>query len=130
MNFEDILNQWQKQKGNITFTDKDELAENKAQREMLRKPQGAKKLPIEATIDLHGLTRDEAWSRLEHFIADCKRRNLKKVLIIHGKGNHSNNEPVLLYAVRTFINSDRRLGASGHPGIENGGSGATWVIIK
>ncbi len=89
-----------------------------------------KNLPVEAQIDLHGLTREEAWSRLGAFISECSSRRLKKVLIVHGKGNHSEEEPVLKNLVRSFIERDKRLGTSGHPGGIDGGSGATWVIIR
>lgn len=89
-----------------------------------------KNLPVEAQIDLHGLTREEAWSRLDAFISECSSRRLKKVLIVHGKGNHSEEEPVLKNLVRSFIERDKRLGTSGHPCGVDGGSGATWVIIR
>lgn len=89
-----------------------------------------KNLPVEAQIDLHGLTREEAWSRLGAFISECNSRRLKKVLIVHGKGNHSEEEPVLKNLVRSFIEQDKRLGTFGHPGGIDGGSGATWVIIR
>jgi len=54
-------------------------------------------------------------------------------LIVHGKGHHSKERvdvSVLSSMVRTFIELDRRLGASGHPDKRLGGDGATWVIIK
>ena len=35
-----------------------------------------KNLPVEAQIDLHGLTREEAWSRLGAFISECSSRRL------------------------------------------------------
>ena len=89
-----------------------------------------KKLPCEAELDLHGLTREEAWASLENFIGECSRRKLKKVMIIHGKGNHSAEEPVLKDTVRAFIEQDKRLGTSGHPSGADGGRGATWVIIR
>lgn len=89
-----------------------------------------RKKASDATIDLHGLTRDEAWSRLDNFVTECVRRKLQKILIIHGKGNHSNDNPVLTNMVRTFIEKDYRLGESGHPEKKDGGKGATWVIIR
>ena len=118
---------WMRRYG-VFDKDKDfERAENK------RKYTSAaelKNLPVEAQIDLHGLTREEAWSRLGAFISECSSRRLKKVLIVHGKGKHSEEEPVLKNLVRSFIEQDKRLGASGHPGGIDGGSGATWVIIR
>ena len=33
-------------------------------------------------------------------------------------------------SVRLFIEQDKRLGSSGHPDRNNGGTGATWVLLK
>lgn len=87
-------------------------------------------MPAEASIDLHGLTKEEATVRLNAFIEECCRRNLSKIMIIHGKGNHSSNEPVLSKLVHDYIERHYRLGESGHPDKTEGGRGATWVIIK
>ena len=84
----------------------------------------------EAVIDLHGCTRDEAWSRLESFFADCRRRGLQKVLIIHGKGTHSDGGSVLLQVVKQFLEQNRHAGESGLSRKEDGGSGSTWVLLK
>jgi DNA-nicking Smr family endonuclease len=89
----------------------------------------------EATCDLHGLTRDEAHFKLGDFIDECVRKRLKKVLIVHGKGIHSdtlaaNGESILAAEVRSFIEADPRLGAFGRAPGKDGGAGATWVIIK
>jgi DNA-nicking Smr family endonuclease len=53
-------------------------------------------------------------------------------MIIHGKGIHtSGTDPVLGKLVRSFIERDKRCGASGHPKNKaEGGTGATWVILK
>lgn len=111
--------------------DKDEVADEAAENQRLQSREYLKELKPEARIDLHGLTRDEAWDRLNVFVGDCKRRGLKKILIIHGKGNHSSgSDPVLGPMVRSFIEEDARLGTSGHPDRNWGGNGATWVIIK
>ena len=84
----------------------------------------------EARIDLHGLTRDDAWIRLEAFFADCVRRKLEKVLIIHGKGTHSDDDPVLRRMVQLFIEKHPHAGESGYSSKGEGGSGSTWVILK
>ncbi|MDR1747517.1 MAG: Smr/MutS family protein [Spirochaetaceae bacterium] len=88
------------------------------------------KLPVEAHIDLHGLSQVDAWRQLSDFIDMGCRRGFRKVLIIHGKGNHSGDRAVLASLVKEFILRDTRLGASGHPDRRDGGRGATWVIIK
>jgi DNA-nicking Smr family endonuclease len=113
--------------------DKDSLARETEEQERSHNRKYLKKLPVGAKIDLHGLTRDEAWERLDTFIGDCRRRGIQKVLIVHGKGHHSKEQSdvsVLSTMVRTFVELDRRLGASGHPDKKLGGSGATWAIIK
>lgn len=110
--------------------DKDALTEKmKREDRELDRAQLRKKIP-DGTIDLHGLTRDEAWTKLDNFVTECVRRKLQKILIIHGKGNHSSDNPVLALMVRTFIERDARLGESGHPEKKDGGKGATWVIIR
>ena len=112
-------------------TDKDKAADEYAERTKMENREYLRTMRPEARIDLHGLTRDEAWNRLTSFTNDCIRRGLKKILIIHGKGNHSNgSDPVLGPMVKLFIEQNKSLGASGHPDRSMGGSGATWVIIK
>ncbi len=110
--------------------DKDAEEEKIAAREQQQDRNYLRAMPYEATIDLHGLTQDEAYQLLNRFIGDCSRMGLQKVLIIHGKGNHSESEPVLSRMVRSFIERDYRLGESGHPDKAEGGKGATWVIIR
>lgn len=112
-------------------TDKDKEAEEFFERTKMESREYLRTMPPEARIDLHGLTRDEAWARLETFVTDCVSRGLKKILIVHGKGNHSRgSDPVLGLVVRTFIERNSHLGTSGHPDHSQGGTGATWVIIK
>ncbi|MBR1403432.1 MAG: Smr/MutS family protein [Treponema sp.] len=112
-------------------TDKDKAADEYAERAKMESREYLRTMRPEARIDLHGLTRDEAWTRLTSFVNDCIRRGLKKILIIHGKGNHSHgSDPVLGAMVKTFIEQNKNLGSSGHPDRTMGGTGATWVIIK
>lgn len=113
--------------------DKDAEAEQALIREQSHDRVYLKNMIPGAKIDLHGLTRDEAWTRLDEFVTDCSRRGIGKILIVHGKGNHSREQPgvcVLSEMVRSFIECDSRLGTSGHPDKKQGGNGATWVIIK
>lgn len=112
-------------------TDKDKVADEAEEAQRLNSREYLHALKPEARIDLHGLTRDEAWEKLNVFVGDCKRRGLRKIIIVHGKGIHSTgSDPVLGPMVRSFIEQDSRLGTSGHPDRNNGGNGATWVLIK
>lgn len=89
-----------------------------------------KKLPPEAEIDLHGKTTDESDQLLSEFLKGSSRKGLRKVLIIHGKGNHSKTGPILGTWVKHFLETSYLCGETGHPDKRDGGSGATWVILK
>jgi DNA-nicking Smr family endonuclease len=84
----------------------------------------------DAVIDIHGLTRDSAWEALERFFGEARRGGLEKLLVIHGKGNHSSGEAVLKRSVREFIERCPFAGESGREKAAAGGDGATWVLLK
>ncbi|MCF7945951.1 MAG: Smr/MutS family protein [Spirochaetia bacterium] len=90
----------------------------------------AKDLLPQRVLDLHGMVSDTAHKTTMNFLKQASRDGLKKVLIIHGKGNHSQEEPVLKRVVKTCIDVSPHAGLSGTPGRALGGSGATWVLIK
>lgn len=46
----------------------------------------ARRLPVEATLDLHGMTRDAAQQALTRFILLAGERGQRTVLVITGKG--------------------------------------------
>jgi DNA-nicking Smr family endonuclease len=84
----------------------------------------------DAALDLHGLNRDDAWNSLDTFFNDGKQQGFEKLLVIHGKGNHTAGEAVLERTVRDFIERCPFAGESGHGDASSGGSGATWVLLK
>jgi DNA-nicking Smr family endonuclease len=127
MDFGRILNEWDKRSPAVRDYKKDDdtRVESKAderKRLMNKRP--------DAVIDLHGQTKDEAWESLDEFFRISRSRGLEKVLIIHGKGNHANSEGALRVLSRQFIELCPFAGASGHSNAANGGSGATWVLLK
>jgi DNA-nicking Smr family endonuclease len=89
-----------------------------------------RKAKPQAQLDLHGMTRKEAIARLDEFFVMSRRKGLKKVLIIHGKGKHSTDGGVLKKTAIEYFQKSRYAGEFGSPGKELGGSGATWVIVK
>ena len=127
MNFADILDEWDKRTPRDDIQHKDEeiqeqRKDNEHKRLLNKKP--------DAVLDLHGLTQDEAWESLEQFFRKSRARGFEKVLLIHGKGNHSKNEGILKELCRKFIEYCPFAGASGRNSASNGGSGATWVLLK
>ena len=84
----------------------------------------------DAVIDIHGLTRDEAWLAMDAFFSDACQKEFEKLLIVHGKGNHSDGEAILKRSTREFIERCPFAGESGPADPASGGNGATWVLIK
>lgn len=123
-----VMDVWMNRHG---VMDKDRIIAEAEEERKLGNLNYLKSRTPDAVLDLHQLTRDEAWERMTSFVNDSVRRGFKKIMFIHGKGNHSNgSDPVLGQTVRQFIEKDQRLGTSGHPNRNHGGNGATWVIIK
>jgi DNA-nicking Smr family endonuclease len=107
--------------------DKDSEEQEPPSRRRLDKKRLLARRP-DAVIDLHGLTRDQAWNALERFFEEGRRRGFVKLSIIHGKGNHSPGEAVLKRTVKEFIERCPFAGTSGQG--PTGGTGATWVLLK
>jgi len=84
----------------------------------------------QASLDLHGMTGDEAELAIAEFIRSASRQGLEKVLVIHGKGLHSAGSPVLKKAARRTLESLPLAGRFGEADKIDGGSGALWVLIR
>lgn len=86
---------------------------------------------VQAHIDLHGLFSDEARLVVSEFIADCKKRGLRCVRIVHGKGLGSKNrEPVLKHKLRNWLMQKDEVIAYAQARANDGGSGAVIVLLK
>lgn len=89
-----------------------------------------KRLPIEARLDLHGLTREEAERRTDAFIRQAAKTGRRKVLVIYGKGLHSREGGVLRGAIHRLLQDHPLTGSMGTPGRREGGTGAVWVVVR
>ena len=131
MDFGAILDKWEKKTPSNAVYQKE--VEESGEKNILaeRRSRLLRKKP-DAFIDLHGLTVDQAWTALETFFEDSRSKGFEKVLIIHGKGNHlsGGNEGALKSLSRRFIENCSTAGESGQNTARDGGSGATWVILK
>jgi DNA-nicking Smr family endonuclease len=86
---------------------------------------------IQDDLDLHGLTGDEAVEATAAFLADCKRRGLRCVRIVHGKGLRSKGrEPVLKRRVRRQLMRRSEVLAYVEPRQVHGGGGAVVVLLE
>ena len=106
------------------------------------KSQKNKNLKIRS-IDLHGYTLDEANKTIENFINKAFSENINKLIIVTGKGLHSENEKdpyvskdlgILKYSVPEFINNNaslmKMINEITDAKIEDGGSGAFYIFLK
>ena len=86
---------------------------------------------VQAQIDLHGLISDEAREYVAEFLSSCKKRNVRCVRIVHGKGLGSRNrEPVLKHKLRNWLMQKDEVIAYAQAKPEDGGSGAVIVLLK
>ena len=86
---------------------------------------------IQDDLDLHGLTGEEAVARTAMFLADARRRGLRCVRIVHGKGLRSaGREPVLKKRIRKVLTRRDEVLAFVEPRGFHGGSGAVVVLLE
>jgi len=92
------------------------------------------KMPIEARIDLHGMTQDRAHPILTGFLARAQEKGQRCVLVITGKGLRQDGAVgVLRSALPRWLNEapnrDRVLGLT-HATPADGGEGAYYVLLR
>ena len=98
---------------------------------------------IEKTIDLHGYSLDEANKIIEDFIYNAYLESVNKLIVVTGKGLHSENEKdpyiskdlgILKYSVPEFISNNNSLMSMINEitdaKLEDGGGGAFYIFLK
>lgn len=90
---------------------------------------GAYRIGLE--LDLHGLRADEAKLAVARFLAECRRRDLRCVRIIHGKGLRSKGDgPVLKQRLDGWLRRRDDVMAFCSARREDGGTGAVYVLLR
>ncbi len=85
----------------------------------------------QVTLDLHGLTAEEASRSVRDFLQDSHRNGLRKVCVIHGKGLHApQGQGVLKDVVLQEIDRSKLVREFATPSARYGGSGVLWLILK
>ena len=134
MDFGDILDEWdkiKKERADNGLEDKDSKIPPLDAADRGEESRRAAALKPQAVLDLHGMTADEAESAIAGFIDSSARRGLEKVLVIHGKGLHSEGGlSVLKKTARKALEAHRLAGRFGEAAKADGGSGALWVMIR
>ncbi len=95
------------------------------------------------SIDLHGYNLEEANKTIENFIIKSYEERIGKLIIVTGKGIHSQNEKnpyiskdlsILKYSVPEFITNNQNLmkiiNDIQDAKIEDGGGGAFYIYLK
>ena len=95
------------------------------------------------SIDLHGYTLEEANKAIEEFIIKSFEEKINKLIVVTGKGIHSDVErdpyvskdlSILKYSVPEFISNNQSLMKIIHEmqdaKIEDGGEGAFYIFLK
>ena len=95
------------------------------------------------SIDLHGYTLEEANNAIEEFILKAYEEKVSKLIVVTGKGIHSDVEKdpyvskdlsILKYSVPEFINNNQNLmkviNDIQDATVEDGGSGAFYILLK
>jgi len=94
-------------------------------------------------FDLHGYTLDEANLKVRDLIITCAKNKYKEILLITGKGLHSNSDSdayvsknlsKLKYSVPEFIKSNEELSkliiSLSDADLKDGGEGAILIKLK
>ena len=95
------------------------------------------------SIDLHGYSLEEANKLIEHFIIKSYQEKINKLIVVTGKGIHSQNEKnpyvskdlsILKYSVPEFIESNlnlmKKIIEIKDADITDGGAGAFYIYLK
>jgi DNA-nicking Smr family endonuclease len=95
------------------------------------------------SIDLHGFSLEQANQAIEKFIHKSYEKNVNKLIVVTGKGLHSQNEKdpyvsidlsILKYSVPEYILNNKSLmrliNDIQEAKIEDGGSGAFYIYLK
>ncbi|MCL2723119.1 MAG: Smr/MutS family protein [Polyangiaceae bacterium] len=90
-------------------------------------------VPIDAQLDLHGLTAAEARERLADFLREMRTRGERCVLVIHGKGERAPGAGVLRGEMTAWLSQGRarkHVAAFTTAAAADGGEGAIYVALR
>ena len=84
-----------------------------------------------ATLDLHGLTAENASRRLAAFLQHCENESIRSLIVVHGKGFGSDSGvPVIKSNVERWLISHPQVIAFCSAQPRDGGTGAVYVLLR
>ena len=90
-------------------------------------------LPVDARLDLHGMTAPQAQEALVEFLRTMRTRNERCVLVIHGKGERHAGAGVLRGEISAWLSQGKareQVAAFATARDEDGGEGAVYVALR
>ena len=95
------------------------------------------------SLDLHGENLDQANSIIENFIKKSYEDRIQKLIIVTGKGLHSNNDKdpyvsknfgILKYSIPEFVRNNgdlmKIISNISEASVKDGGTGAFYIFLK
>ncbi|MGB5277426.1 MAG: Smr/MutS family protein [Gammaproteobacteria bacterium] len=99
------------------------------QKTLLKKLRNGK-LAIDSTLDLHGLTVEQANEQLSAFLEECRHFGHRTVIIVHGKGFRSQSKAVIKPMVNRWLRQSEEVLAFCSAQPNHGGTGAVYVLLR
>ncbi len=88
------------------------------------------KYAIDARLDLHRMTVEQARSAVYQFIHDCMEQDIRCALITHGKGLGRAQPALLKSCVAHWLPQFEQVLAFHSAQKQHGGSGATYLLLR
>lgn len=89
------------------------------------------KYPLDARLDLHHQTVEQARAAVHAFVVDCCQADIRAALITHGKGEGRKPQPALLKScIAHWLPQLSEVQAFHSAQKQHGGAGATYVLIR
>lgn len=85
---------------------------------------------IDATLDLHRMTVEQARNEVWNFVQDCVRFDVRTALVSHGKGKRSENYPVIKSFLAKWLPTIPEIMAFHSARNFHGGTGSVYVLLK
>lgn len=88
------------------------------------------KYPLQARLDLHKKSLQEARDEIVNFLKQCLRMDIRTVIIVHGKGERSNPPALMKSFTANWLTQIKEVMCVHSAQRHHGGSGAVYVLLR